>query len=130
MFKYGGLDVYSRYWRMRGHTVFQPIGFDSFGIHTENFALKVGEHPARVTERTIANFKRQLSSVGIGWDWSRTITTSDPAHYRWTQWVFVQLFRAGLAYQAEAPVIWCPSCLTVLAREQVDDDGASGATQS
>jgi leucyl-tRNA synthetase len=122
VFKYGGLDVYSRYWRMRGHPVFQPIGFDSFGIHTENFALKVGEHPARVTERTIANFRRQLSSVGIGWDWSRMVVTSDPAYYRWTQWVFVQLFRAGLAYQAEAPVIWCPSCLTVLAREQVDGE--------
>jgi leucyl-tRNA synthetase len=122
VFKYGGLDVYSRYWRMRGAEVFQPIGFDSFGIHTENFALRIGEHPARVTERTIANFRRQLSSVGIGWDWSRSITTSDPAYYRWTQWVFVRLFRAGLAYHAEAPVIWCPSCLTVLAREQVEGD--------
>ncbi|HZQ86460.1 MAG TPA: class I tRNA ligase family protein, partial [Acidimicrobiales bacterium] len=81
VFKYGGLDVYSRYWRMRGYEVFQPIGFDSFGIHTENFALRIGEHPARVTERTIANFRRQLSSVGIGWDWSRAVTTSDPAYY-------------------------------------------------
>jgi leucyl-tRNA synthetase len=106
---------------MRGRAVFQPLGFDSFGIHTENYALKVGEHPAALTERTIANYRRQLSRVGCAWDWTGVVT-SEPSYYRWTQWVFLQLFRAGLAYQAEAPVVWCPSCATVLAREQLEDD--------
>ncbi len=118
---YCGADVVGRYQRMRGRAVFQPMGFDSSGIHTENYALKVGEHPATLTDRTIANYRRQLSRVGCGWDWTGVVT-SDPAYYRWTQWLFVQLFRAGLAYQAEAPVVWCPSCATVLAREQLDDD--------
>ena len=122
VFRYCGLDAYGRYQRMRGRTVFQPIGFDSFGINAENYAMKAGRHPAALIGETIANFRRQLSSVGIGWDWSREIVTSDPSYYRWTQWIFVQLFRAGLAYQAEAPVIWCPSCATVLAREQVEAD--------
>ena len=122
VFRYGGLDALGRYMRMRGRAVFQPIGFDSFGIHTENYALRIGEHPAEVTARTIATFRRQLSSVGIAWDWSRSLVTSDPSYYRWTQWVFIRLLRAGLAYQADAPVTWCPSCMTVLAREQVEGD--------
>ncbi|MDQ3895871.1 MAG: class I tRNA ligase family protein, partial [Actinomycetota bacterium] len=117
---YCGADVVGRYQRMRGRAVFQPLGFDSFGIHTENYALKVGEHPAVLTERTIANYRRQLSRVGCAWDWTGVVT-SHPSYYRWTQWVFVQLFGAGLAYRAEAPVLWCPSCATVLAREQVED---------
>jgi leucyl-tRNA synthetase len=111
---------------MGGRTVFQPMGFDSFGINAENYSLKIGEHPASVIARTTANFRRQLSSVGNAWDWSRTLTTSEPWYYRWTQWVFVQLFRAGLAYQADAPVTWCPSCLTVLAKEQLDDERGDG----
>ena len=118
---YCGADVVGRYQRMRGRAVFQPLGFDSFGIHSENFALKVGEHPAALTERTIANYRRQLSGVGCAWDWTGVVT-SDPSYYRWTQWLFVKLFRAGLAYQAEAPVVWCPSCATVLAHEQVEED--------
>ena len=122
VFKYCGLDVYGRYQRMRGREVFQPIGFDSFGINAENYAMKVGREPSDVIAETIVNFRRQLSSVGIGWDWSREIVTSDPSYYRWTQWLFVRLFEAGLAYRAEAPVIWCPSCATVLAREQVEGD--------
>ena len=119
---YCGADVVGRYRRMRGLAVFQPLGFDSFGIHTENYALKLGEHPAALTERTIANYRRQLSGVGCAWDWTGVVT-SDPSYYRWTQWLFVQLYRAGLAYQAQAPVVWCPSCATVLAHEQVEDDG-------
>ena len=118
---YCGADSFGRYQRMLGKTVFQPIGFDSFGINAENYARKLGEHPRDVIERTTATFRRQLSSVGCGWDWSRSIETSDPAYYRWTQWLFVRLFRAGLAYRAEAPVVWCPSCQTVLANEQVED---------
>ena len=116
---YCGADVVGRYQRMRGGAVFQPMGFDSFGIHTENYALKVGDHPAAVTRRTIENYVRQLSRVGCAWDWTGVVT-SDPSYYRWTQWLFVQLFRDGLAYQAEAPVVWCPSCTTVLAHEQVE----------
>ena len=118
---YCGVDVVGRYQRMRGRAVFQPMGFDSFGIHTENYALKVGEHPAALTQRTIANYRRQLSRVGCAWDWTGVVT-SDPSYYRWTQWLFLQLFRAGLAYQAEAAVVWCPSCATVLAHEQVEED--------
>src|SRR6266542_3082644 len=121
-YTYSGADTYGRYLRMRGRDVFQPIGFDSFGIHAENYALRVGEHPRTLTERTIANYRRQLASIGAAWDWSREIVTSDPSYYRWTQWVFVRLYRAGLAVRREAPVVWCPSCLTVLANEQLEGD--------
>ncbi len=117
---YCGADVVGRYRRMQGCAVFQPMGFDSFGIHTENYSLTRGVHPKALTGRTIANYRRQLSRVGCAWDWTGVVT-SDPSYYRWTQWLFVQLFRAGLAYQAEAPVVWCPSCATVLAHEQVED---------
>ena len=122
VFKYAGADAFGRYQRMRGHDVFQPMGWDAFGINAENYALKIGEHPATVIARTTANFRRQLSSVGTTWDWDACVDTSSPEYYRWTQWVFVQLYRAGLAYRAEAPVVWCPSCLTVLAREQLEGD--------
>lgn len=123
VFKYCGVDVFGRYQRMCGRVVFQPIGFDAFGIHTENFALGRSEHPKALTAETVENFRRQLSTIGCAWDWSRAIDTSRPEYYRWTQWLLVQFFRAGLMYQAEAPVVWCPSCLTVLAREQTEDGG-------
>jgi leucyl-tRNA synthetase len=122
-FRYSGVDTYGRCMRMRGRQVFQPIGFDAFGIHTENYALKVDEHPATLTARTTARFAEQLTRAGMAWDWARAIDTSQPDYYRWTQWVLARLFEAGLMYQAEAPVVWCPSCLTVLAREQTEDDG-------
>ena len=122
VFKWCGLDVIGRWRRMQGEAVFQPIGFDSFGINAENYALTRSEHPASLIERTRQTFRAQLSSVGIAWDWSRAFATSDPEYYRWTQWIFVRLMRAGLAYQDEAPVTWCPQCLTVLAREQTEDD--------
>jgi leucyl-tRNA synthetase len=125
-FKYSGADAYGRYQRMRGRTVFQPIGFDAFGIHTENYALKVGRHPSALTRQTTAAFRSQLSCGGMAWDWSRCIDTSQPGYYRWTQWILTKLFGAGLLYQADAPVVWCPSCLTVLAREQTEV--ASGET--
>jgi leucyl-tRNA synthetase len=121
-YTYSGADTYGRYLRMRGREVFQPIGFDSFGIHTENYALRIGEHPRSLTERTIATYRRQLASLGAAWDWSREIRTSDPSYYRWTQWLFVKLFQSGLAVRREAPVVWCPSCLTVLANEQLEGD--------
>lgn len=121
VFKWCGLDVIGRWRRMSGDAVFQPIGFDSFGINAENYAMSRREHPAAVIERTSRTFRRQLSSVGIGWDWSRAFATSEPSYYRWTQWIFVKLLNAGLAYQGEAPVTWCPGCHTVLAREQTED---------
>jgi leucyl-tRNA synthetase len=121
-YTYCGADVLGRFLRMSDRAVFQPMGFDSFGIHTENYALKIGEHPRQLTRRTVANFRRQLDRLGAAWNWEATVTTSDPEYYRWTQWIFVRLFEAGLADHRESTVIWCPSCLTVLAFEQVDVD--------
>jgi leucyl-tRNA synthetase len=118
-FTFSGADAYGRFQRMQGFDVFQPMGWDAFGIHSENYALKVGEHPARLTPRTVANFKRQMQRLGAGFDWSHELDTTDPRYYRWTQWIFVQLFKAGLAEQKEAMVNWCPHDLTVLADEQV-----------
>lgn len=114
-----GSDVYGRFMRMRGKDVFQPIGYDSFGIHSENFALSIGEHPQKMLVRTTKNYERQLRNLGHGYDWDHTVTTSDVDYYKWTQWLFVQMFKAGLAYRAKAEVNWCPSCKTVLADEQV-----------
>lgn len=116
-----GSDIYGRFTRMHGFDVFQPIGYDSFGIHSENFALKIGEHPRDMLARTTKNYERQLKTLGHSYDWTRTVTTSDPDYYRWTQWIFVKLFKAGLAYRKKAQVNWCPSCKTVLADEQVID---------
>jgi leucyl-tRNA synthetase len=103
--RYAGVDTYGRYMRMRGRQVFQPIGFDAFGIHTENYALRVDEHPATLTARTTARFTEQLTRAGMVWDWARAIDTSQPDYYRWTRWVLARLFEAGLMYQAEAR--WC-----------------------
>ena len=103
----------------RGKNVFEPIGFDAFGIHSENFALKVGTHPMDLIPSNVANFTRQLRRVGGMFDWNHTVDTTHPSYYKWTQWIFVQLFKAGLAERKEAPVNWCPSCMTVLANEQV-----------
>ena len=114
-----GSDVIGRFKRMNGNEVFQPIGYDSFGIHSENFAIKTGKQPQSLIKATTLNYERQLRSLGHGYDWSRTVTTSDPDYYVWTQWLFVELFKAGLAYRKAAEVNWCPSCKTVLADEQV-----------
>jgi leucyl-tRNA synthetase len=119
VFSFGGADTYGRFMRRRGYDVFQPIGFDAFGINSENYALRRGAHPAELTPQAITRFHEQLQSLGAAFDWSRTLDTTDPAYYRWTQWIFVQLFKVGLAYRAEAAVNWCPSCKTVLANEQV-----------
>lgn len=116
-----GSDVFGRYMRMRGKTVFQPIGYDSFGIHSENFALTINQHPREMLQRTTKNYERQMKSLGHGYDWDRTVTTSEPEYYKWTQWLFIQLFKAGLAYRKKASVNWCPGCKTVLADEQVID---------
>ena len=122
VYTYCGSDVLGRYARMTGRQVFQPIGFDSFGIQTEAYALRLGENPDVVTRRNIPNFRRQLESIGVAWDWDAVLTTSDPTYYRWTQWIFVKLYRAGLAVQREADVLWCPNCQTVLAFEQVEGE--------
>ena len=122
MFAFTGSDIHGRYKRACGYDVFEPMGFDAFGIHSENFALKTGTHPVELIPRNIQNFRdNQLMKIGAMFDWDRQVTTTDPAYYRWTQWIFVTLFKAGLAYQAEGPVKWCPSCCTVLASEQVED---------
>ncbi|MEA2616956.1 MAG: leucyl-tRNA synthetase [Chloroflexota bacterium] len=122
VYAFTGADIYGRYRRLLGDTVFEPMGFDAFGIHTENFALRIGEHPARMTPRNVAHFReRQLKRLGAMFDWDHEVDTTDPGYYRWTQWIFLRLFDAGLAEQREGPVNWCPSCLTVLADEQVID---------
>jgi leucyl-tRNA synthetase len=119
IYAFTGADVHGRYQRLRGRTVFEPMGFDAFGIHSENFALKVGTHPMDLIPANVRNFTRQLRRIGGMFDWSHAVDTTDPAYYRWTQWIFLQLFKAGLAERKEAPVNWCPSCMTVLANEQV-----------
>jgi len=119
IYAFTGADVHGRYRRLTGEDVFEPIGFDAFGIHSENFALKVGVHPMDLIPRNVENFTRQLRRIGGMFDWNHTVDTTDPAYYRWTQWIFLQLYEAGLAEQKEAPVNWCPSCKTVLANEQV-----------
>ncbi len=121
LFAFTGCDIYGRFKRMQGHTVFEPLGYDAFGIHSENYAIKVGEHPARLIPRNIANFRRQLQSAGLMVDWRHELSTTDPSYYKWTQWVFLQLLRQGLAYKKKAAVNWCPTDKTVLANEQVVD---------
>jgi leucyl-tRNA synthetase len=119
LFAFTGNDVYARYQRLQGHTVFEPIGFDAFGIHSENFALKTGRHPAALIPQNIGNFRRQLKRAGLMIDWRHELSTTDPAYYKWTQWIFLQLYHRGLAYKKRAAVNWCPNDKTVLANEQV-----------
>ncbi|MBM4192795.1 MAG: leucine--tRNA ligase [Gemmatimonadetes bacterium] len=120
LFAFTGNDIFARFQRLQGRQVFEPIGFDAFGIHSENYALKVGTHPMELIPRNVANFTRQLTAAGFMVDWTRTVDTTHPSYYRWTQWVFLQLFKRGLAYRKKAAVNWCPSCMTVLANEQVE----------
>lgn len=130
VYAFTGADVHGRYQRFKGHTVFEPIGYDAFGIHSENYALKVGEHPATLVPRNIAHFREQLERLGAMFDWSKVVNTTDPEYYRWTQWIFLRLYNAGLAEHREGPVNWCPSCLTVLADEQVIDGECERCTTS
>ena len=116
---YTALDIIARKKRLCGYNVLYPMGFDAFGLPTENFAIKNHIHPEIVTEQNIANFKRQLKSLGFSFDWNREISTTDPAYYKWTQWIFIQLFKKGLAYKKEMAVNWCTSCKCVLANEEV-----------
>jgi len=116
---YTALDIVARKNRMEGKNVLFPIGFDAFGLPTENFAIKNKIHPREATDKNIANFTRQLKSIGFSFDWKRTVDTTDPKYFKWTQWIFLQFFKAGLAYQAEIPINWCLSCKIGLANEEV-----------
>ncbi len=121
VFAFVGSDIHGRARRLQGYEVFEPLGFDAFGIHSENYALKLNTHPGKLIPRNIERFREQLKRVGLMIDWGHELSTTDPAYYKWTQWIFVQLFKAGLAVKKSAPVNWCPECKTVLANEQVID---------
>jgi leucyl-tRNA synthetase len=118
-YNYTGADIYGRYQRMRGYNVMQPIGFDAFGLPAENAAIKRNIQPRNWTLDNIANMRKQLAKMGAGWDWTREVVTCLPDYYKWTQWVFLQFYKRGLAYRTKAPANWCPTCNTSLANEQV-----------
>ena len=119
-YNYGPTDSYARFKRMQGYNVFQPMGFDAFGLPAENYAIKTGIHPKDSTEKNIETMEGQLRAMGAMFDWSAEVKTCDENYYKWTQWMFLQLYKRGLAYRKEAPVNWCPSCQTVLANEQAE----------
>ena len=114
-------DVWSRYQVLKGNYVIHPMGWDAFGLPAENYAIKMGVHPAKSTAENVANIKRQINEIAAIYDWDREVNTTDPAFYKWTQWIFVQMFKKGLAYEKEFPINWCPSCKTGLANEEVVD---------
>ena len=116
---YTAMDVVARKRRMDGYNVLFPMGYDAFGLPTENYAIKNHIHPAKVTHDNIANFTKQLKMLGYSFDWDRVVDTTDPKYYKWTQWIFLQLFKKGLAYKTSMPVNWCTSCKCVLANEEV-----------
>ena len=113
------LDILARYYRSIGKKVFFPVGWDAFGLPAENYAVKTGVHPAKTTAQAIENFSRQIKQIGVSYDWATEVATCHPGYYKWTQWLFLQMYKKGLAYKKKAPVNWCPSCQTVLANEQV-----------
>jgi leucyl-tRNA synthetase len=118
---YTATDIYCRYLRMNGYNVLHPMGFDAFGLPAENYAIKTGTHPSVTTAANIDRFRSQIKELGFSYDWDREVDTSDENYYRWTQWIFLKLFEKGLAYEAESPINWCPSCKTGLANEEVKD---------
>ena len=120
-YNYGPTDTWARFKRMQGYNVFEPMGYDAFGLPAENYAIKMGVHPAKSTEENIQKIREQLKAIGAMYDWSKEINTSSSDYYRWTQWFFLQLYHKGLAYRKKAPVNWCTKCNTVLANEQVID---------
>lgn len=126
-YAFGGADTFGRFKRLQGYDVFQPMGFDAFGIHSENFAIKKGMHPEELIEETTSYFRdEQMRPYGGMWDWSREVNTTDVDYYKWTQWLFVQLFKNGLVERKESSINWCPSCKTVLSDEQVESkDGVN-----
>lgn len=118
---YTATDIYCRYLRMNGYNVLHPMGFDSFGLPAENYAIKTGTHPRTTTERNIDNFRKQIKRLGFCYDWNREVSTHTQEYYRWTQWIFLQLYKKGLAYEAQTPINWCPDCLTGLSNEEVKE---------
>jgi len=118
---YTATDIYCRFLRMNGYNVLHPMGYDAFGLPAENYAIKTGTHPATTTNANIEHFTQQIKALGFSYDWDREIRTCTPDYYKWTQWIFLQLFKRGLAYEAETPINWCPSCLTGLANEEVKE---------
>lgn len=118
-YSYSGADVYARYKKLKGFNIFEPIGYDSFGLPAENYAIKKGVHPKESTKDNIKHAEKQLKAWGCAFDWFKKVIASDPDYYKWTQWLFLKMYEKGLAYQKESPVNWCPKCLTVLANEQV-----------
>jgi leucyl-tRNA synthetase len=118
---YTATDIVCRYKRMRGFNVLHPMGWDAFGLPAENYAIKTGTHPAATTRENVENFRRQIKSFGFSYDWDREVDTTDPGYYRWTQWIFLQLYKKGLAYESLAPINWCESCKTGLANEEVKE---------
>jgi leucyl-tRNA synthetase len=125
---YTATDIIARYKRMKGFNVMHPMGWDAFGLPAEQYAIKTGIHPRITTQKSIDNFKRQLKSIGLSIDWGREVATIDPKYYKWTQWIFMQLYKKGLAYQAEIAVNWCPELGTVLANEEVPEQIEKGYT--
>ena len=118
---YTATDIYSRYLRMNGYNVLHPMGFDSFGLPAENYAINTGQHPRKTTEENIIQFIHQIRSLGFSYDWDRMVETHTPEYYRWTQWIFLQLYKKGLAYESRLPINWCSGCKTGLANEEVKD---------
>src|SRR3990167_4009598 len=116
------MDIISRKRRMEGYNVLYPIGWDAFGLPTENYAIKTGKKPAIVTKKNTDTFRRQLKALGYSFDWAREVNTTDPKYYKWTQWIFLQLFKKGLAYKAKSYINWCPSCKIGLANEEAVGD--------
>ena len=120
---YTATDIYCRYHRMRGFNVLHPMGWDAFGLPAEQYAIDTGTHPSITTKKNIDTFRRQIQMLGFSYDWDREVDTTDPEYFKWTQWIFLQLFKKGLAYEAEIPVWWCEGCKAVLANEEVNADG-------
>ena len=118
---YTATDIYCRYLRMNGYNVLHPMGYDAFGLPAENYAIKTGTHPKVTTNANIEHFTQQIKSLGFSYDWDRCVSTCEPDYYKWTQWIFLQLYKKGLAYEAQTPINWCPSCMTGLANEEVKD---------
>lgn len=118
---YTATDIYCRYLRMNGYNVLHPMGYDAFGLPAENYAIKTGTHPKITTNENINHFTHQIKSLGFSYDWDRCVSTCEPEYYKWTQWIFLQLYKKGLAYEAQTPINWCPSCMTGLANEEVKE---------
>lgn len=118
---YTATDIYCRYLRMNGYNVLHPMGYDAFGLPAENYAIKTGTHPKITTNENIKHFTQQIKSLGFSYDWDRCVSTCEPEYYKWTQWIFLQLYKKGLAYEAQTPINWCPSCMTGLANEEVKE---------